>query len=329
MKANRLIYSSLALALMGVSSCKNSEMSFPDFEGGASVYFAYQTPVRTIVLGEDVYNTDADNEHRCAIYSVSGGTYDGISATVDFVVDESLVKDGMYFDEAKTQQVKAMPTNYYQLEGSQLVYSSSQNAHVGVQLTDAFFADPESVKNTYVIPLRMTSQTGADHILTEKDYVLYCVKYINKYTAVYLRRGVDVVSNGEETFTNIRHNGVENDEVFATKSTSFNSISFTLPALNIEGKQMYNMNNKPVSFEVELTFNDNGECTMASKTDGVVVEGTGHYGEKTEKLAWGNKDRDGLYLDYTVQVGDYTKMAVKDTLVFQTRGVSLETFTIY
>ena len=329
MKANRLIYGSLVLAFMGTSACKNSEMSFPDYEGGSSVYFAYQYPVRTIVLGEDVYNTDADNAHRCAIYSVSGGTYDGISATVDFKVDESLVSKDMYFDEAKTRQVLTMPSNYYNIEGTQLVYSGSQNAHVDVQLTDAFFADPKSVENTYVIPLKMTSQSGAHHILTDKDFVLYCVKFINKYQAIYLRRGVDVVSDGVTTNTFVRHKGVENDEVFDTKSTSLNTISFNVSIINLEGKQMYDMNNNPVVCEIELTFNDNGECTVASKTAGFTASGTGHYGVKTEKLAWGNQDRDGLYLDYTIQAGNYTKMAIKDTLVFQTRGVKSDTFTVY
>jgi hypothetical protein len=313
---------------MGASACKNSDMTFPDYEGGTTVYFAYQTPVRTIVLGEDVYNTDNDNAHRCAIYSVSGGTYDGISATVNFEVDESLVKD-CYFDEAMTKPVLAMPTNYYHLEGSELKYSGSHNAHVDVQLTDEFFADPKSVENTYVIPLKMTSLTGADRINPEKAYVLYLVKYINKYSAIYLRRGVDVITDGENTFVNVRHKGVENDEVFKTKTTSLNTLTCTIPVLNLEGNEMYDMNNKPVTCDIELTFDENGECTITSLTKDITVNGTGHYGEKTEKLAWGNKDRDGLYLDYTLQVGNYTKMAVKDTLVLQTRGVSKENFNIY
>ena len=32
--------------------CKNDDWSFPDYDHSA-VYFAYQYPVRTIVLGED------------------------------------------------------------------------------------------------------------------------------------------------------------------------------------------------------------------------------------------------------------------------------------
>jgi hypothetical protein len=50
----------------------------------------------------------------------------------------------------------------------------------------------------------------------------------------------------------------------------------------------------------------------------------------SEKKAWGNKDRDALYLDYQVVANGVTT-ATKDTLVARDRGLSgIETFsTIY
>ena len=43
-----------ALAAAGsVTSCKNSSQDFPDYQGGITVYFANQYPVRTLVMGED------------------------------------------------------------------------------------------------------------------------------------------------------------------------------------------------------------------------------------------------------------------------------------
>ena len=56
-------------------SCKNWSIDFPDYEGGVSVYFPYQYPVRTIVLGEDNYDTSLDNQHKCKIYATMGGAY--------------------------------------------------------------------------------------------------------------------------------------------------------------------------------------------------------------------------------------------------------------
>jgi hypothetical protein len=51
-------------------SCENADVEFPDYDK-TTVYFAYQYPVRTIVLGEDIYNTTLDNEHKCEIYDIN------------------------------------------------------------------------------------------------------------------------------------------------------------------------------------------------------------------------------------------------------------------
>ncbi len=83
---------------------------------------------------------------------------------------------------------------------------------IQVQLTDAFFQDPRSVKNTFVIPMRITGVVNADSVLSgksslpnpdrrkagdwitqPKDYILFAIKYINPYHGTYLRRGLDLV----------------------------------------------------------------------------------------------------------------------------------------
>ena len=43
-------------------------------------------------------------------------------------------------------------------------------------------------------------------------------------------------------------------------------------------------------------------------------------------MAWGNKDRDGIYLDYTVDFGT-KQYAIKDTLVSRNREVIMETYS--
>ena len=47
-----------------ITSCENQDNEFPDYEGGTSVYFATQYPVRTLVMGEDEYDTTLDNAHN-------------------------------------------------------------------------------------------------------------------------------------------------------------------------------------------------------------------------------------------------------------------------
>ncbi|HEX9152530.1 MAG TPA: DUF5627 domain-containing protein [Flavobacterium sp.] len=47
--------------------------------------------------------------------------------------------------------------------------------------------------------------------------------------------------------------------------------------------------------------------------------------KRGEKNSWGSKDRDALYLDYTVNLASF-KVATNDTLVLRDRGVKAETF---
>mgnify|MGYP000185527997 CR=1 FL=1 len=59
---------------------------------------------------------------------------------------------------------------------------------------------------------------------------------------------------------------------------------------------------------------------------GVEANGSGKFVAKGDKNSWGNKDRDVIYLDYTM---DYAGIhcATKDTLVTHYRGVKAEWFT--
>ena len=81
-----------------LSSCENMDVSFPDYEGGVSVYFPYQYPVRTIVLGEDEYDTTLDNQHKCKIYATMGGAYNGRNIKLEIAVDKTLC-DHLYFGD--------------------------------------------------------------------------------------------------------------------------------------------------------------------------------------------------------------------------------------
>ena len=77
---------------------------------------------------------------------------------------------------------------------------------------------------------------------------------------------------------------------------------------------------------LKLTFDSNGACTVSSATEGITASGSGKFVKDGEKLAWGNKDRDGIYLDYTIDFGE-KQFAVKDTLVSRSREVVREVFT--
>lgn len=320
------------------ASCENADKSFPDYEGGTSVYFAYQYPIRTIVLGNDeIVDNSLDRQHKCAIYATMGGAYGGRDITIDIAVDNTLC-DNLFFEDGTS--VLPMPSTYYTLAGDKISYNGEHWGNVEVQLTDAFFADEKALGCNYVIPVVMKGQTGADRILTgtpliegdkpvrtnsdywsvlPKDYVLYCVKYMNPWHASYLRRGIDKITENGTVTTSERHaQSVEKDEVCGITTRSLNTAVFPISTTSTNGTT--------VNCDLLLTFNDDNECTITSGTTGVSAIGSGKFVEDGEKNSWGNKDRDAIYLEYDVDFG-FKQIATKDTLVLQTRGTNkLEVF---
>lgn len=317
------------------TSCKNGDWEFPNYDHTA-VYFAYQSPVRTLVMGEDTYDTTLDNEHKCQIIATMGGVYEnGNNVEISFHVDNALC-DGLTFNGG--DDVLPMPSGYYTLSSNDKIVIPKGEilGRVTVQLTDAFFADPLAVGNTYVIPVVMTDVKNADGILTgtttvenpnyfkaedwsvaPKNYMLYAVKYISRYGANYLRRGRDEIT-GAKSETVVRHEQyVEDDEVVATSTRSLNSVELPLRMTDAGGDLL--------DCTLLLTFDDAGNCTVSSASEGVAMSGTGKYVVDGEPKSWGNKDRDALYLDYQIDFGDM-KVATRDTLVIRDRGVKVETF---
>ena len=66
-------------------------------------------------------------------------------------------------------------------------------------------------------------------LVQPQDYVLYCVKYINKWTGKYLRHGVDKVTENGTTTENDRHNEyVEDDEICQTVTKSLTETILTV-----------------------------------------------------------------------------------------------------
>lgn len=338
MKAFR-IYMILVLGacLSAVSSCKNQDIEFDDY-GYSAVYFARQTPVRTLVMGEDTYDTSSDNEHRCKIYATISGVYSNTKKVeIGIEVDNKLCNN-LYYDAECTIPVKAMPADYYELSSDRIVLDKEMMGAVDVRFTDKFFDDPDAIKNTYVIPVRMTDVANADSILSGKtsvpdaaltnsalwtvlpmNYVLYCVKYINEWDGNYLRRGKDVITSGGNTTENVRHKEyVEYDDVC---NIDTRNLTTAVMPVSLEGFGDY---------ELVLSFNDEDVCTVATETSGFSISnGGGKFVKDGDKKSWGNEDRDVIYLDYTIR-NETTGASCHtlDTLVIRDRGVAYETFSL-
>ncbi|MBO6253149.1 MAG: adhesin, partial [Bacteroidaceae bacterium] len=81
MKLKKYIYGvALGALALTYTSCYNADKEFPDYEGGTTAYFAYQYPVRSLVLGNDIYDNSLDNAHKCRIWATMGGAYSGRDA---------------------------------------------------------------------------------------------------------------------------------------------------------------------------------------------------------------------------------------------------------
>ena len=366
MKLKKYFYGvALGAFSLSFASCYNADKEFPDYEGGTTAYFAYQFPVRTVILGNDIYDNALDNEHKIQIWSTMGGAYGGRDAYVDIAVDETLCDNLFFTDEGGNadEPVRPMPKEYYTLLDSKIPYNGDSRGYVEVQLTDAFFNDPKAIENTYVIPLVMTGQKGFDHILTgspreglspsrtntedwdvlAKDYVLYCVKYMNPWQAKYIRRGVDNVTEKGVTTQVVRkdfslvnsdlehykENPVnQNDEVCAIHTKNMTQAIFPVS---------FKTSGASISCNLILTFNGN-QCTISTDDENVTATGSGEFIEKgTEKTEykdyqWGSNNgqpvqRDILRLAYDVKFDNKNiQVSTTDTLVVQTRESNKKEF---
>ncbi|MDD7028248.1 MAG: DUF1735 domain-containing protein, partial [Prevotellaceae bacterium] len=298
MKLNNIFkYMSAAVLALGFASCENGDNEFPDYEE-QTVYFPYQYPVRTLVMGDDEYDTTLDKQHKCKIMATFGGSYNGSNGSVEVAVDNSLVNNLTFGDGTP---IKAMPESYYTLSTKTLAFNGTYNGSTEVQLTDAFFNDPDAAKGVYVIPLVMTSQKGFTRILSgtpneegatpsrldegawkvkPMDYVLYCVKYLNKYSGYWLAEGKDIINDeiGQKT-QDRKAASVEKRNVIKIETKSLSqsilTVSYPFEYNDVDKDGNPKISTKTLTADLLLTFDGSDNCTITSATDGVTASGNG------------------------------------------------------
>ncbi len=305
----KILFILLAITGCMFTSCENQDWEFPDYEY-TSVYFAYQTPIRTITFGEDYVDTSLDNQGQCEIMATMGGVYSNdANRTISITIDNSIV-DAVKFEDGS--EIKAMPSEYYSLSANQIVIPKGKMlGGVTVQLTDAFFADPDALTGKYVIPVRMTGVQGADTILegkpivenprlavaedwdvAPKNYVLYAIKYINQYDGWYLRTGTDVYSDARGTVERKWDYIEKAEEVKNFSTISKDKLRWAFDLKDAEGIAR--------ECDLQLAFDASGAVSISSLTDGITASGSGQYTPLGEKNSFGGKDRDVMNLNYTI-----------------------------
>ena len=350
MKLNNIFkYMSAAVLALGFASCENGDKDFPDYEE-QTVYFPYQYPVRTLVMGDDEYDTTLDKQHKCKIMATFGGSYKGSNGSVQVAVDNSLV-NGLTF--ANGTPIKAMPESYYTLSTTNLEFNGTYNGATEVQLTDEFFNDRDAAKGVYVIPLVMTSQKGFTGILAgtpneegatpsrfdegawkvkPMDYVLYCVKYLNKYSGFWLAEGKDVINDeiGQKTQER-KAASVEKRNVIEIKTKSLSqsilTVSYAFEYMGKDADGNDKVMTKTLTADLLLAFDDANNCTITSLTEGVTASGSGKWEDNGAKKAWNEKDRDMIDVSYKVDFGGGFTAETTDNLIWQRSGVTVEEFS--
>lgn len=356
MNMKKIILAGLMMGAMFVS-CENADKEFDDFEY-QTISFAQQTPIRTIVLGDDVFDTTMDNEHRFQIISTLAGVWKNKhTRTVNYKVDNTLC-EGASFDNGNP--ILPMPANYYTLSTDKMQIPAGEIfGRVDVQLTDAFFNDPKATALNYVIPVVLTSASdsilqgkpkdgithpnrlnGGDWNVQPKDYTLMAVKYKNKFAGAWLSYGTDEYTvNGVKNTVNRQFEYIEKADVRTMSTVSLTQsrypISTTVDAKDATGGAI----KLTLTVDLLISVNDNGDCSITTDTPGAVASGNGTWTYQGAKKAWGDKDRDEFVLNYNITFPQYVldattgetgtvQLSSKDTLVAQSRQSKFETFSV-
>jgi len=323
-------------------SCTNQDVEFDDFKY-QSVYFPFQTPLRTIMLGDEVIGDNSiDLEHAFSIGASTGGVYKNsknIEISVEFAPElASDITDG------NGNELEILPSNYYDATFNKIIIpAGSFFGQLRVNLNDGFFQDPLSTGLHYVIPLRMTEAVNVDSILsgdpiipypdprvsdhwatTPKNFVLFGVKYINETHGVYLLRGKRTNTANPDDVIHYSERFIDDNDMTMLRTRSLStSIMTTIGGTNKEEADS--------KYALLLSFNKDNKKVIVSQKDpsSIDVEGEGIYFTKDdpESEAYNGKKHRTIYLDYTYEDGDIT-YNVKDSLVFIDTDIKFEDFQV-
>ncbi|MCM1505040.1 MAG: DUF5627 domain-containing protein [Muribaculum sp.] len=350
------LFAMIAVGMLGISSCKNSDIDFPDYIY-QTIYFAQQSPIRTIVLGEDGdFDTELDNKHQFQVMATLGGINgNNKTRTVDVKIAPELL-NGVTF--AGGSPIKLLPENYYTMESKTITIAKGQvRGGTVVQLSDAFFADIASTEVTYVLPMILVN--GSDSILEGQpgegilnpnryvssdwevapmDYQLLAIKYKNPYHGVWLSQGKDEVTvNGTVTTTERKQQYWEKADTCWMSTVGLNvsrrQFSPVVQVINAAGEET----DLRLNCTLHFTINDNGDVSVSTPTTGCSASGSGKWTYHGAKKAWADKDRDQITVNYEYEIPyvaneltnaiSYYKVKREETLVMRDRQSKFETFS--
>ena len=287
----------LLVVLAGLSACQNFNIDHPDNPIGTAGYFPYQYPVRTLILGDYIYDNANDNAYKFVISVAMGGVYENTKDRKFTILrDDALcVKADFNAVGGVSGSIKPLPSNYLasDLPSEIIIPKGKYDGGITVQLTEAFFNDPDAIKRTYVIPLRLVSSNDVDSILcglpltsnpntdpsdtrpfpdvrradhwttVPKNFTMFGVKFINEYHATYFQYGKCEVGNADGK--------VGNTEEYKQKYIEWNPTvtMVTSSRRGVSATLLFKSNEMPAgsSFNLTLTFDSNNSCTISGTNE--------------------------------------------------------------
>lgn len=322
-------------------SCTNQEVEFDDF-AQQRIYFPFQSPVRTIILGDEAEGDNSiDRDHAFSVGVAIGGMYyNDRDREVGIELAPELAQN---ITNAEGDTLHILPAAYYSATFDRItIPEGSFFGKLRVDLADAFFEDPASVDLKYVLPLRITDGVGdtvlsgvassifedPDPRITEqwvtppKDYTLFGVQYINPLHGVYLLRGrtINTTADPLDTVVYSTRFLTDNDMTKLTTRSMTESVMSTLGGVNKGG-----------TYQMLLAFDEESQEISLAPLDetSVVVSGTGQYYTQDDEEAesYSEYRHRTIYLDYTYEDGGDTFHAM-DSLVFIDTDVTFEEFQV-
>ena len=328
-------------------SCTNRDIEFDDYDY-TTVYFPFQMPIRTLILGdESVGDNSIDLERAFSIGVTMGGVYENKEDRVVTIAYAPELAENI-INTATGDTLSLLPESYYDadfLNEAQLnltIPAGELSGKTRVQLNDAFFQDPLSAGFNYVVPLRITGAVS-DSVLSgevnsavsldtadvrnpehwktlPKNYTMFGIRYINEAHGYYLYRGQRLNLTTQDTLTYAERFLTDNVATMLSTTSLTENIMDHAAGLSTDG-----------SFSMKLTFDHNNKSIVVSQVDTttVAVSGTGLYYSKDDNgsESYNGNQRRTIYLDYIYNDGtdDYQ---VNDSLVFIDTDVTFEEYAV-
>lgn len=301
----KLFYAlSLSLAL---SSCYDDYIKDFDY---TSIYFAYQTNVRTVVVGEGM---------QIEVGPTLGGVMENTKdRQVDFTLDNTLVTPAMLTTMQASSlasikdpvtgltELKLMPADYFTVSNNVITIKKGEHSGSVIIRPDSakFLADPATLKAQYVLPFRITS-ADADSVIKAKNYAVIGLRYENMLFGNYNHGGVTIIKDAA---------GVPKDTItYYTTIPQPDARIWTLKTVAPFQLVTNKISNVAGSFLITM----NGGAITVSKAPGSTVDvqpdGTSSFNQA--KLLQNRK----IFLSYKYANADGTISYAQDTLTFRNR----------